>query len=344
MSELLLSEEERMRVAFLHLGSWRRRAVRMALLSLLALAMMGCTGDPAPSPTLTTSVVVGVTSDLVPAKDMSRLHVIMRVDGTVLRDEIRAASDPEPLAFPLELPFGEVPDGARVEVTLEALEGYQTAEAPLLTRTAATTVIAGRVLLLRARLEVECVPGFRIEGDRIAPTCTAPETCVAATCRDPFIAPEELEDYRASWASSFADDCKPLNPAAAVVLVGEGRDAYRPLEEDEGVRIERGGQGGYHVWVAVRMKNLHQAGSVTHVTGYADDIGIEVFSFEYVFGYEEAAGGACDLYGLRCQVFFEDFASLDDLVDKPLDLDVTVVDVDGDVGIGHQRITLLAPL
>src|SRR5262245_54128718 len=132
----------------------RARRLRLLAPALGALGS-GCSlaGEPA-APVGT--VVVGVTSDLVPGDDIDRLHVTMRAAGETIRDD--TLSGPA-IRFPTELRFEDLPDGTPVDVAMEAIEG----PAPFLSRLASTRIVAGKTLLLRAWLQRECIPNYRLQ-------------------------------------------------------------------------------------------------------------------------------------------------------------------------------------
>src|SRR5260221_2938654 len=57
--------------------------------------------------------------------------------------------------------------------------------------------------------------------------------------------------------------CKTTLGAAPDVVVGQGQSDYLPLADLDQVYVEAGPQGGHHIWIALRMKNLLQSGSRT---------------------------------------------------------------------------------
>jgi hypothetical protein len=286
-------------------------------------------------------VIVGLTSDLMPGVDIARLRVIERVEGRPDRESTLAANNTErPIAFPLELRFEDLPDGARVETRVEAFQGYYSDEEPLVVRSAATRAVAGRSLLLRARLERECIPRLRLTGDLFAPECEAPSTCIAATCADPFVPPAQLEEYAASWAEVFADACKPLAAGEPVIVIGGGQAAFEPLGPENVVQVEGGPQGGFHVWVSLRMKNLHGAGTKTFVEIFEEGAATPRAEFLVAQSYGSSEGGFCELLGLRCQITHQSTMDIEGILGATLRVTAKVSDTAGDVGVGEQLIKL----
>jgi hypothetical protein len=304
-----------------------RHALAFLYACLLLLVAPACGGGAAGS------VVVGLTSDLRVGVDIDQVHVVMRAAGAVVTDEILSTSSAaHPLVLPTELRFPDLPGGTAVEVTLEALAPADTT--PLLTRLAATTIVAGETLLLPVVLDSRCV----VEPGSSAPVCAAPETCIAGVCESESVAPSTLEPYSPNWASASTDPCKPPGGGAPVVIVGEGQDDYLPLANGAVDQVEQGPQGGHHVWVALRAKNLSQSGSITSVTGTFPDLGVDVGPFNVIFTMEIDEGGFCKLYGLRFQL--DQVVNIDTLLGHPLDMTVTVTDPEMDVGVGKLDVVL----
>jgi hypothetical protein len=135
------------------------------------------------------------------------------------------------------------------------------------------------------------------------------------------------------------DLCKPALGLPPEVSVGQGQNEYLPLIDLQTVQVERGPQGGHHIWIALRMKNLLRSGSRTVITGVSPETSIEIAPFEVIFTFDPGEGGSCLLYGLRYQL---DARGVDyqPLLGKELDLTVTVTDRAGDSGQGSRRVTL----
>jgi hypothetical protein len=313
----------------------------------VALGVLGCSTPRAPESSSggaggsepTGTVVVGVTTDLLPGDEIDRLHLTMRVAGDVLRDETLTVGPAKgALQLPTELRFDDLPDGTPVDVALEAIDGVL----PFLWRTASTNVVAGRTLLLRTWLQRECIPSYRLEAGLYTPTCEAPLTCISAACKDPFVPPSDLEPYAPDWATSFVDACKPEGHGPPEITIGQGETGYQPLTDGGPMTFEKGPQGGLHVWVAVRARNLHQQGSVTTISASLPDLGTTFEDVEVGYGYDpvdDDDDGSCVLYGLRF-VISNQVSTSADLVGEKLVLDVKVADVSGDIASDEKVVTL----
>lgn len=299
---------------------------------VLLLLVVGC-GVPEPAPG---SIIVGLTSELRVPTDIQELHVVLRVNGAVVLDETRGsfAGAPQPLSFPTEIPFRGLNDGDQVEVDLEAFGGGAL-RVMLLSRRAATEVVGGQTLLFRVRLEVECAPSA---GEPVS--CAAPQTCITGTCRDAFVDPYSLELYDPSWSQVSNDTCKPVGGGDPIVIVGKGQSDYLPMDDLEVAQVEAGPQGGHHIWVAIRMKNLRQSGSITSVSGYLPDLDVTLSPFNVIFTFDPDEGGFCKLYGLRYQLD-GDGHDINSLLGHTLKVTVTVTESkDGGVGVGERTVKL----
>jgi len=314
------------------------------LLLLFAHLMVspGTRPDPA-------RLVVGVQSDSF-AGSLSELHVLVRVAGALVVDEIvRPTSGARAIHQPWEKTLdapGSAP-AAGVDVVVEARA--KPGEAPLLTRLASTHFVPGRTELLRVQLESRCAvypppaPGSRVPGPLSGPTCAAPSTCILGACRSSEVPPGELEPYAANWPANAPDRCKPRDAGAAAVVVGTGQTEYLPLAPLQTLQAEAGPQGGHHVWIATRMKNMKQALSTTRIEGVQPGTGTTIPPSTFVFNYAPDEGGYCKLYGLRYQL---DNGGIDykQFLGKPLDVRVTVTDPAGTTATSTAHIQVAPTL
>jgi hypothetical protein len=301
----------------------RQRAWPRALKSAAALVLFGgltaataCGGEP-------TGVVFGVTTEIKPGALLTKLDASLIVDGA----ETKQSWEGEQLAFPLEIRADDLEGGEAVELTLDAWSGATR----ILERRATTTAEESHVLIYPVNIDQECA-GVS------APTCSEAETCVAGACADPFKDPSKLADYYSGWAgTSGGDRCEP--GGAPEVIVGEGQADYLPTSNGDTLQVEAGPQGGYHVWIAARLKNLKQSGSVTEVSGRIAELDYDIAPLSVVFTLDPDEGGYCKLFGLRLRLDDPDHP-IESLLGKTVDVTVTVTDPDGDVGVGHRTIVL----
>jgi hypothetical protein len=279
-------------------------------------------------------LVVGVQSEPMGGL-VSAMRVTVRVDGAVTTDETlhpprgSRAGFPQPWEAALSSPPGS---GSEVDVTVEA---FGQGESPLLTRLASTRFTPGGPRLLRVPLESRCivfppqpvVPG-KPPGPLSGPTCPPPTTCILGTCQPGFVAPGNLETYETNWPTNAPDRCKPRNGGAPALQIGTGQTDYLPLAPGQTLQAEAGPQGGHHVWIATRMKNLKQTLTTTRIEGVQPGSGLTIPPSTFVFTFAPAEGGYCKLYGLRYQL---DNGGIDykPFLGKPLDVTVTLTDPSG---------------
>jgi len=296
----------------------------LLLVTLLSSFAAGCSsGDGPPHGAL----VVGVTSDLRVGVDILRLHVIRKIDGAVASDEELFSDGASPFTLPLEIGFADLEDGTDVSVEIEAFGSTTT---PLLTRSAGSTIRAGETLLLRADLSVACAGSS-------APSCSESQTCTGGVCGSAYVNPGMLEAYTSGWAKGKADVCKP-GDGPPVLVIGKGQADYLPTSDYDVAQIEAGPQGGYHIWIALRMKNLLQSGSITTLSGHVQELDLDITPFTVIFTYDPDEGGYCKLYGLRFQL--DGAIDINQLLGKTVLVTASVKDKDGDVGTAQRWVKL----
>jgi hypothetical protein len=303
-----------------------RRSPPLVLAGALACSSAACKKR--------SEVVVGIVAQPALVGQMGKLHVEATVGAKVVeaRDFVpKPAQDklaaPESV-FPIELHL-ESEIGAHGEVTIEAFRAGPNgavADHPMLVRRASFPFVpGGESALVRLQLESSCitgVPGFK------GPACPATQSCARGRCIDPTLLADDLEPYQPSWATVKSDRCWRRDGGAPVVEVGTGRTEYLPLVDGQTLAPERGPQGGHHLWMAVRMKNLRQSGTTVTLTAEQEGTGLRVPPTSFVFEFEPVREGFCALYGLRLQI---DNSSVPvaRFLGKALDLHVALRDQNG---------------
>jgi hypothetical protein len=313
-----------------------------ALLLLSAFCALGETGCKKKA-----QLVVGVDAQPSVASQVGKLHVKASVGPNVLVEkDIVPKQGNEKLAalespFPFEVPL-EADPGAQVDVLIEAFRAgpnNTVADTPMLVRRSHAPFIAGAAPKLdRLQLESSCivgVPGFK------GPACTAPQSCAGGRCIDPTLLEEDLEPYVASWATTRPDVCRPADAGAPVVVAGTGATDFAPLADGQTLAPEKGPQGGHHLWIALRMKNLRQAGSVVTLTGEQPGTGLKVPPTSFVFTFEKDSGGFCKLYGLRFQLD-NSSTPVTKFLAQPLDVKIQVKDQTGAEGEATIHVNVAA--
>jgi hypothetical protein len=267
---------------------------------------------------------------------VSALHVKIAVGGASVLDEWVKPPHGSRVGFPqpFERRISGAADGrARVDVEVDAIG--DPAAAPLFERRASTQFVPEREALLRVPLESRCIvypprpPGAsKVPGPLSGPTCTAPGTCIMGICQLPDVPVARLEPYAPNWPTNAPDRCKPRGGGPPDLQVGTGQSYYLPLTKGQILQAEAGPQGGHHIWIATRMKNLKQTGTTTRVSGVQPETGAKIPPTTLAFAYAPDEGGYCKLFGIRYQL---DNEGIDyrPFLGKPLDVTVTATDIAG---------------
>lgn len=273
----------------------------MRLLSLLAVPLLltacpGSSGDDPPDPPKEGVLVVGVQTTADITALVGSVHVVAKVDDVVQKDEIITIAQ-----LPKEIELTGKPT-SKADLVVDAFGPGPNAGqgTPIITRRATTGLVADKKKLLRIQLDARCMTLGG--GGPVAPVCNAPDTCLFGACRPSGVAFDDLEDYEATWPTSPPDLCRPANHGAPEVVLGDGQTDYSTLNDGDVLQLEKGPQGGHHIWVALRMKNLRQSGSTTMITSELEGDSAPVPPMAYVFTFDRDEGNYCKLYGLRYQV------------------------------------------
>ena len=272
----------------------------LALPALLAACPGSDPGEPVPSEGA--QLVVGIQADDFGGL-VEQVHVVATIGGTITSDQTLKPTD-----LPKEVRI-EGPAGARVEIIVEATTSQAATKDAngagnmVVSKRATTQMFATGKKLLRMQLETRCVTFSAPGGGAAAPTCDAPQTCASGRCVSEEVPFDQLETYETTWASSPPDSCRPANHGAPELFLGTGQTDFAPLNDGQTLMLEKGPQGGHHIWIATRMKNLRQSGSRTTISAkLVDDPSSPILPAGYVFTYDRDEGNYCKLWGLRFQL------------------------------------------
>ncbi|MGD0674817.1 MAG: hypothetical protein ABSC94_05325 [Polyangiaceae bacterium] len=329
----------------------RSGRILRALANVVGLACGSCRrANPA-------QIVVGIQSDPM-GGIVSALHVKVRVAGSVVVDELVKPPRGSKVGFPQpwERTLSAPPssgalrqDAERIDVEVDAI-GDPAAPTPLIKRLSSTHFVPGRVALLRIPLESRCIvyPTMprgqsKVPGPLSGPTCTPPATCVMGLCQASDVPPARLEPYAPNWPTNAPDRCKPRNGGPPDLQIGTGQAYYLPIAKGQTLQAEAGPQGGHHIWIATRMKNLKQAGTTTKISGVQPETGVTIPPTTLAFTYAPDEGGYCKLYGIRYQLDNEGI-DYKQFLGKPLDVIVTVTDPSGSTAKATARIQIAPTL
>ncbi len=313
-------------------------SLSQAFLGLILLTLFGAGASACDEQETTATVIVGITSDFMAGSDLARLEVETRADGTLVeKNSIALGASAGRTRFPIELTLADVKADAQLTVLLT---GYDSSDVMRVVRRASTTAVAGPTRLVRVHLDALCrlEPAGANGGG--APTCDdEQQTCIAGQCSDAFIDPAEHEPYSKDWAADAGDACKPAGAGDPIVIVGTGMSDYFAAEDYELAEVEAGSQGGHHIWIATRVKNLLRSGSITEVGAEIPSLGVSVPARKVIFTLDPDEGGFCKLFGLRLQLDV-DGNEIEPMLGQEVRISVTITDSDGDVGEDDLWVTL----
>jgi len=270
---------------------------------------------------------------------VSAVHVRIKRGDVVVDDETIKPPNGSRVGFPQPwekaiLPGDHPNELVEVEVNVMGSVLASQPVTELLTRRSFTHLVPGRATLLRVPLEARCIIYPPSANPRVGPgplsgpTCKAPMTCIKGLCQSPVVLPASLEPYTTSWPTNAPDLCKARGGGAPTVRAGTGQTGYTPLATDQVLQAEAGPQGGHHIWIAVRMKNMKQVGTVTRISAVQPETGAVIPPSSFAFTFDADEGGYCKLYGLRYQL---DNGGIDyrPFLGKSLDVTATLVDANG---------------
>jgi hypothetical protein len=283
------------------------------------------------------SVVVGLTSDLT---SIVRLEVEVEAGGGIEVSVVEGAGDV--VSFPREVavPTHAQPSGGGARVEVRAFRPDDLLDAPAVVRRVELEAPPPGSWLARVRLEEECIPEHRLPGDRTTPVCDAPLSCISGACASPLVPASALEPYRPDWAAEFADACKSMPAGEATLELGQGRDAFAPIAPASPLPLVLGDQGGYHLWLAVRARELHQVGTVVTLRLAAKDGSLALGEASWASALLATEEG-CERAGLRFELPSEFWppagAALEGVV---LQLEGTAVDERGDAAFAATDLTV----
>ncbi len=304
----------------------------------MALAAVGCSKGSAPA---ATGVVIGVTSDFPAGSSLGQLDVHLEASGAASDRSYPLGSDKGLTNFPLEIAADDLADGAPVSVTLKGMLG--TIPEPRVVREAATRALGGQRLLLAVNLDLRCQVELPGGTDGGTPPCQAGQTCIEGVCSDPFVPPSQLVPYDPNWPNTLPDPCKPPAAGKAAVTIGAGESEFQPTANGSVAQIFYGPQGGYHVYVGFRTRNLRRRGTVEKVTGAIPAVPSQNTSYlGQPFSLSPQKDGSCTLAGMRLQIAtkFDPNQQVEPLFGKTLIITATATDKDGATASDQRTVTL----
>jgi hypothetical protein len=121
-----------------------------------------------------------------------------------------------------------------------------------------------------------------------------------------------------------ADPCAPEEGGIPEVLLGTGEDHYEDLDDLEVLPLDTGSQGGQHVWMAVRARNLRQP-SIIELSAHVPDLHRDLLPSKFPATLDlDPASGYCELAGIAYRV--DVTTSVSELYGKILEVRVEIFD------------------
>lgn len=282
-----------------------------------------------------TQLVVGVDAEDFAAIGFqaTALEVTVRVDGVVAAHE---SLDAEAGAlFPHALRVVAPKDKKDAAVVVSV--AVRSRGVDVLTRTATTRFVPRGTRLAYLFLESRCAAvALGGGGGPPGPACTtAGQTCIGGVCASDTLG--DLPDVTADWPTNPPSACGAGGPSE--LLVGRGQNDFTALASGDTLTPECGPQGGHHIWMALRMKNIGQFGSKTVLSATQPGGTAQVPLTGYAYPWAPAGAGQCQLVGVRLQLDVG-VARIDQFLGKPLDITATTSDKSGrqSTAVSHVRI------
>lgn len=276
---------------------------------------------------ITGGVVFGVTlgSDFYDYATVAKARIL--VNGADFSEEAFQLKD-----LPAAYSALNVPEGADVELQVTIWPSPNYPGNPPTTRVARTKVTGERTVLYRTRLSLYCLPWYY---PALIASCEASgAACSESHCVDPYVPSEALEEYTADWASFSY--CKPHGYGPSEMTLGKGSSELKPIEDLETIPVVQGPQGGYHIWIAARMKNLRQQ-PLIELTADFEDPTVDHNAGFVQFFVEDYAQGDCVVTGMPFLLAGPNPA---DILGKTAILTATITDDDGDSATASKTITI----
>ncbi len=187
--------------------------------------------------------------------------------------------------------------------------------AVLVERTARGRVPRGKSTLV-IKLDAAC------ELDKGAPVCGPGKTCSAGSCvPDTFTA----DDLQLADAPNNEPDPCPVNGPPEMIL-GTGDSTLEELPDGTIMPVYAGPQGGSHILLSVRTKNVRGNGTAILISGVEPVTGEQARLTSFVVPFAPATPPAvgCEVTGLRYET-----DGKTNLYGKTLDLNVSVREASG---------------
>ena len=289
------------------------RAAGVAMLLVFGQHCSSTSSSPAPAiPQVPGQIVVAIsTAELTTMLPFQSIRVRVSLNGVSQEDKV--------LTLPVQGAevLAEGVGFADIELTGLGAGGPNDVQ---WMRRAKAPFIPGEKRMFRPAIDPAC-----FATTNVALACGTAQTCEFGRCVDPTLTAFDIPIYDPNWARTKPDPCRPLPPGDPQVIVGTGPATFTSVADGDELAVEAGPQGGHHVWIAVRSKNLATSGTSVSLSGRDPSNGAETPPTSFVFSLDEEKDGFCRLTGLRYQL---DNGTVDyrEFLGKPFDITVEMRD------------------
>jgi hypothetical protein len=219
----------------------------------------------------------------------------------VERVELRATADGEAREVKVDLPTQRtellVSGRSFLDVELSGYGGPGKLER-LWVRKARAPFVRGQKRLLRLEFDPLCVAPI----GQTPTVCAGDQTCARGACVGALANDLELETYRPDWYIAAPDPCRPTATGTPEAQVGMGAAFFQEVPPGTEVALEAGPQGGHHLWIAIRTRNLASRGTFVGLSGGNPETGEAASAASFVLALDQGTAGTCHVAGLRYQV------------------------------------------
>jgi hypothetical protein len=262
-------------------------------LRLCAGALLVACASAEPEALLQSRTIIGLTTEGHAMTEPVK-HVVIRV---IRGDQVQTTE----LSLPTQKTEIDLRGGGQAIVEVLGYATATTAPGDL------RWVQRARVPLDRASSEPRLL---RMEFDRLCVSdgtlpvisCGPTETCARGVCIGMQRSSLELEPYEPNWFVPKPDLCRTNSAAPLLVEIGEGARSYTSLAEDATLTLERGLQGGHHLWLAAKGRGFAEKGTLVSITGRNPNTNVAASSAAFALSLSPNQEGSCEVAALRYQV------------------------------------------
>lgn len=103
-------------------------------------------------------------------------------------------------------------------------------------------------------------------------------------------------------AVDHPDACRAAGAGLPSVVLGGGEHGYEPLDDGQLMKLEKGPQGGHHLWFSLRTNNVKRRGTKISLQAVQPETSLTVPPTAFVLDLDPVVDGSCEVHGLRYQL------------------------------------------